>query len=69
MKPQYEEGREGGGVQVLIKQHCTFGKGNRVTKHKDKIAFMMRPNQDGGRGRGPIVPYSTNVWPKYPVSL
>ena len=69
MKPHYEEGREGGGVQVLLKQHCTFGKGNKITKHKDKIAVMMRPHQDGGRGRGPSVPYSTNVWPKYPVSL
>ena len=52
-----------------IKLHCAFGKGNRVTKHEDRIAFMMRPHQDGGRGRGPSVPYSTNAWPKYPVSL
>ena len=64
-----KEGRGREGDQVLIKQHCTFGKGIRVTKHKDKIAFMMRPHHDGGRGRGPSVPYSTNVWPKYPVSL
>ena len=52
-----------------VKLHCTFGKGNKITKHKDRIAFMMRPHQDGGRGRGPGVSYSTNVWPKYPVSL